>query len=95
VTVTAAPAAPTRLVATAQKGRIVLAWNGSGSGVTYRIYRGTSPGGESATPYATGVTGTAFNDSSVTPRVTYYYRVTAVGSGGESARSNEAHAKAR
>jgi hypothetical protein len=95
VTVTAAPPAPTGLVATAQKGRIVLSWNGSGSGVTYRVYRGTSPGGESSTPYATGVTGTAFNDSSVTSRTTYYYEVTAVSGGGESPRSNEAHARAR
>jgi len=95
VTVTATPPPPTGLTASGQKGRIVLAWNGSGPGVTYRVYRGTTPGGESATPYATGVAGTAFNDSSVTPRVTYYYRVTAVGPGGESARSNEAHAKAR
>ena len=95
VTVSAAPPAPTGLAASAQRGRIVLAWNGSGTSVTYNVYRGTSPGGESATPYATGVTGTSFNDSSVTSRTTYYYRVTAVASGGESTPSNEAHAKAR
>jgi chitodextrinase len=59
------------------------------------VYRGTSPGGESATPYATGVGGTSFNDTGVVSRTTYYYKVTAVGSGGESAPSNEAHAKAR
>jgi titin len=95
VTVTTAPPAPTGLVASVVKGRIVLSWNGGGSGVTYRVYRGTSPGGESATPYATGVTGTSFNDASVVSRTTYYYQVTAAGPGGESAPSNEAHAKAR
>jgi len=95
VTITTVPPAPTRLVASVVKGRIVLSWSGSGSGVSYRVYRGTSPGGESATPYATGVGGTSFNDTGVVSRTTYYYKVTAVGSGGESAPSNEAHAKAR
>jgi hypothetical protein len=95
VTVTTVPAAPRNLVAQALKGRIVLSWLGSGAGVTYQVYRGTSPGGEAATPYATGVTGTSFADTGVAPRTTYYYKVTAVGPGGESARSNEARAKAR
>jgi titin len=96
VSVTTAPAAPANLVASALKGRIVLSWLGSGAGVAYRVYRGTSPGGESATPYATGVTGTSFADTGVVSRTTYYYRVTAVGPGGvESAPSNEAHATAK
>ena len=48
-----------------------------------------------ATPYASGLTGTAVTDSTVVSGTTYYYRVTAVGPGGESVRSNEAQAKAR
>jgi hypothetical protein len=96
VTVTAAsvPPAPANLVATANgKRRISLSWGSSGSGVTYTVYRGTSPGAE--TSYRTGVTGTSFSDTGVSSGGTYYYQVTAVGPGGESARSNEAHATAK
>jgi len=86
---------PSNLTATTLGKRIALSWTGSGSGVTYNVYRGTSPGGESATPYATGVTTTNAIDRGVVSGTTYYYRVTAVGPGGESAPSNEAHATAK
>jgi hypothetical protein len=84
------PRAPTNLVASPVGRHILLTWTGSGTGVTYNVYRGTSAGGESATPYLRGV-----GDSSVGSGTTYYYRVTAVGAGGESTQSNEAHAKAK
>jgi hypothetical protein len=87
--------APSGLTANPLGKRIVLSWRGSGSGVTYNVYRGTSPGGESATPYATGVTTTNAVDRGVVSGTTYYYKVTAVGPGGESAPSNEAHATAK
>ncbi len=96
VTVIGVPAAPSNLVASSsQRRRISLSWLGSGPGVAYNLYRGTLSGGESSTPYATDLAGTTFNDTSVVSRVTYYYKVTAVGSGGESSPSNEAHAKAK
>ena len=87
--------APSNLSAAPLGKRIILSWRGSGSGVTYNIYRGTSLGGESATPYATGVTTTNAIDRGVVSGTTYYYKVTAVGPGGESAPSNEAHAVAK
>jgi hypothetical protein len=88
---------PSNLTATTTgaRRRINLSWTGSGSGVTYRVYRGTSPGGESTTPIATDITGTSWQDRGVTSGTTYYYRVTAVRSGAESAPSNEAHATAK
>jgi len=95
VTVTSVTAAPSNLVASPQGKRISLSWHGSGPGVTYNLYRGTSPGGESPTPYATGLSGTTASDAAVVSRTTYYYKVTAVGPSGESAPSDEAHAKAR
>jgi hypothetical protein len=92
VTVTSSPPpAPTNLVATGAHKKINLTWSSSGSGVTYTVYRSTSSGAE--TSYRTGVGGTSFADTSVTSGVTYYYQVTAVGPGGESARSNQAQAK--
>jgi hypothetical protein len=92
VTSTSAPAAPTNLTATSRGKRIALSWSGS-NGVTYRVYRGTSSGGESL--YVSGLTRTSFNDSNLTSGVTYYYYVTAVGPGGESSPSAEASAKAK
>jgi hypothetical protein len=86
--------APTNLVASAQGKHIALAWQGSGAGVTYNLYRGTASGSE--TLYASGLTSISANDMSVTSALTYWYYVKAVGPGGTlSAASNEAHATAR
>jgi hypothetical protein len=96
VTAPAGTPAPSHLAATAlRRQRISLSWTGSGPGVTYNLYRGTSPGGESSTPYMTGLTTTTTTDRNVVAGTTYYYKVTAVGPGGESAPSNEANATGR
>jgi hypothetical protein len=84
---------PSNLKASPLGKRILLTWTGSGSGVTYNVYRGSSSGGE--TLYATGVTTTSTADRGVVSGRTYYYKVTAVGPGGESAPSNEARATAK
>ena len=68
----------------------MLNWTGSSTpGVTYRIYRGSSSGSETA--FRSGVTGTSFTDTTA-PRLTpTWYKVTAVSSAGvESPASNEA-----
>jgi hypothetical protein len=86
--------APTDLTAVRQGRHIGLAWQGSGSGVTYNLYRGSSSGGEKL--YASGLTETSAKDMGVSSGTTYYYYVTAVApSGAESAASNEASATAR
>ena len=92
------PSPPSNLTATANSSSITLNWdapsdNGGASITSYKIYRGTSSGGESSTPIAT-VNGniTTYTDSNVTAGTTYYYKVTAVNSAGESAMSNEASA---
>jgi fibronectin type 3 domain-containing protein len=87
----AVPSVPNTLVATNGIQVINLAWvasTGSGS-ITYNIKRGTSTTGPYTT-IATGVTTTAYSDSSATPGTPYYYVVTATNSGGTSANSNEA-----
>jgi subtilisin family serine protease len=74
---------------------IGLSWPVPASGgspvTSYRVYRGTSPGAEAATPISPGnYTQTTFSDSAVIQGVTYYYQVTAVDSANrESARSSE------
>ncbi len=92
VTVTTLTVAPTNLTATAGNGQVNLTWTAPAGAVTYNIYRSTTSGGEGATPIQTGVTGTSFTDTGLTNGATYYYEVSAVDPGGESARSAEASA---
>jgi cellulose 1,4-beta-cellobiosidase len=91
-------APPTGLTANATKpGSIRLQWSQSKtSGVTQnRIYRRSSTGSYSSTPTATIKAATSYVDTGLTSRTTYCYVVTAVSSGGESARSHEACATAK
>jgi fibronectin type 3 domain-containing protein len=91
------PTAPQSLAATAGSGSVSLSWaapasNGGAAITGYNVYRGTSPGGESATPVAANVTTTSFTDTALTNGTTYYYTVAAVNSVGTSPQSNEASA---
>ena len=85
-----APAAPTSLSALAGIGKVSLAWNASTGATTYNLYRSNSTGTEST--YLTGLTATTYTDSGLTAGTTYYYKVTAANSSGESPKSNEASA---
>ena len=86
---------PFDLTATPQFTQILLNWKAfAPPGATYNVYRGTTMGGEAATPIATGVTAKSYADTAITPDTTYYYKVTTVAGGSESAFSNEAHAVA-
>jgi fibronectin type 3 domain-containing protein len=92
-----APTAPQNLQATAGNAQVVLTWtapssNGGASITNYKIYRGTSSGGESSTPIATVGNVLTYTDTTVTNGQTYYYEVSAVNSVGEGAKSNEASA---
>ncbi|MGB6942150.1 MAG: Ig-like domain repeat protein [Bryobacteraceae bacterium] len=90
------PAAPSNLAAAAAgSSEINLTWTASATaGVTYNVYESTASG---FTPSATnriasGVTATAYAAAGLNSSTTYYYRVTAVNAGGESAASNQASA---
>jgi fibronectin type 3 domain-containing protein len=92
-----APSAPQGLAATGGNGSVKLSWSApstdGGSPVTgYDVYRGTSPGGESATPVATSVAGTSYTDTGLANGTKYYYTVAAVNAVGVSPQSNEASA---
>jgi fibronectin type 3 domain-containing protein len=72
----------------------VLQWTSSTtSGVTYNVYRGTSPGGESTTPLnPSAISTTMYTDIAITPGQQYYYTVEALDSAGTSPASNEVSA---
>ena len=90
------PTAPRNLVATAIECNVVLTWsvpsNDGGAAVTnYTVYRGTIPGEE--TPLITLDDVLSFTDTCCLDLgLTYYYKISAVNSIGEGARSNEASA---
>ena len=74
-----------------------VVWNFVPGASSYNVYRGTTAGGEAATPIATGITSQYsgpdriyFYDGNLSTGTTYYYKVTAVNSNGESAKSAEA-----
>jgi fibronectin type 3 domain-containing protein len=89
------PFAPLNLVADAGNDYIVLTWDeptsdGGSPIINYSIYKGTSSGLE--TFYLSIGNLTSYNDSDVSPGITYYYRVSALNIVGEGPLSNEAYA---
>lgn len=86
------PSPPTNVQATAQEGAVTLTWTGSPSASGYKVYRTTSSGsGTSGTPLNgdAPIGSSEFSDPSVENGTQYFYRVTAVGDGGESSPSAE------
>ena len=86
------PSAPTLNTATASNGQVVLTWTSpssiGGSPITgYKVYRGTTPEGESLLTAIGAVL--TFTDTNVIGGQAYYYKVSAVNSVGEGALSNE------
>jgi fibronectin type 3 domain-containing protein len=85
------PAAPTGLTAKAGNAQVMLSWTASAGATSYKVKRSTTSGG----PYSTVVaspTQTSYTDTTVTNGTPYFYVVTAVNVGGESANSNQATA---
>lgn len=82
---------PTNLLATAGTGQVSLTWDAVTNATGYNVKRATTAGG-SYISIAENVSTTAYTDTSVAAGITYYYIVTALTSGGESANSNEASA---
>src|SRR5437867_1799317 len=95
VTVLTVPYAPQNLQTTSGNAQVSLSWsapsNNGGSAITNNnIYRSSSSG--SGTFIATTGNVLCYNDSGLTNGQTYYYKVTAINSVGESLPSNEASA---
>jgi thermitase len=87
-----APSTPTGLTATAGNAQVVLNWTAVSNATSYNIYRATTAGGEGSTPYKSNVTSASFTDTGLTNGTTYFYRVTALNSVGESPQSSEVNA---
>jgi CSLREA domain-containing protein len=87
-----APGAPTLNSVTPSSGSVALSWSApssnGGSAITgYKVFRGTSSGGETLLTTVGNVT--SFTDTTVTNGTTYWYTVAAVNSVGTGAQSNE------
>ena len=95
---TTVPSPPRNLrVTEVGSGYVKIAWdtpsNDGGSSVTnYKIYRGTSPGGESLYTTISADWTTFNNNANVVNGTTYYYKVKAVNAVGDSGFSNEVSA---
>jgi endoglucanase len=87
------PTAPGGLTATStSSSQINLTWQPSStSGVTYKLYMGTSSGSTS-TLIVSGLSATSYQVTGLTASTTYYFTVTAASSSGTSAASNQANA---
>ena len=83
-----APPVPFGVVVTPSAGQVSLQWTYEENATSYQVYRGTTPGGEGATPLAT-VTSSSYTDTAVTSGTTYYYEITALTGTTASARSTE------
>lgn len=84
------PAAPSGLSATAvSSSQIDLSWKTVAGALTYNVKRSTSPGTEVT---ITNVASNNLSNTGLNTNITYYYMVTSVGSGGESAWSAEVSA---
>lgn len=85
----AVPTVPTDVSAKAFSGLTTnLNWTASTNATSYNVKRATASGGPYTT-IATGVLGTSYTDSGLTAGASYYYVVSAVNPGHESANSTE------
>ncbi len=89
ITPATAPSAPAGLSIVAGNAMVTLAWAPTTGATSYNVYRGTATNAQSATAVATALATTAFVDAPLANGTPYFYKVTAVGAGGESARSAE------
>lgn len=87
------PSAPTNLIATPGTGYVLLSWSAPttvGPGITgYKVFRGTTAGGEGTTPIQTVGNVLTYNDTTVVPGLPYFYKVAAVNSVGTGPDSSE------
>jgi hypothetical protein len=77
------PAAPTLLSAVPRKGQVKLTWTAAMGATSYKVQRSDN-GGTTYAQIKSGVTSLTYTDSKLAAGKTYYYRVLAVNSAGDS-----------
>ena len=87
-----APSAPTGVSAISGNAQVTVSWTAVSGATSYNLYWSTTSGVTPST--GTKITGVAspYTQTGLTNGTTYYYVVTAVTAGGESAASNQASA---
>jgi hypothetical protein len=84
---TTSPSTPSGLAVTdSGLESIALSWDASSGATSYRLYRSATASGDYAQVHSGDLT--EFTDTSLAFASTYYYRISAVNAGGESARSD-------
>lgn len=86
------PSAPVNVSAMPGNLQVTLSWTAVSGAVTYNVYRGTTAGGQSGTPVATGLTAPTFVNTGLVNGTTYFYKVAGVNTGGIGTRSAEVSA---
>jgi autotransporter-associated beta strand protein len=84
-------AAPTGLAAVSSSGSVSLTWSATAGATGYNVLRSLTTGGPYTT-IASGASSPAYNDTTSANGTAYYYVVTAVASGAQSAYSSEVNA---
>jgi fibronectin type 3 domain-containing protein len=84
-----APATPTGLAAAAGNAQVSLTWTASVGATSYLVKRSTSSGAEAQISTSTS---TSYTDTGLTNGTKYFYVVSAVNSGGDSANSAQVSA---
>ncbi len=92
LSVVSLPGAPANLVATAGDGRAMLSWSAAAGATGYNLKSSLTNGG-SYNVIGTDLAGLAFTNTGLVNGTTYYYVVSAVNSGGESANSAQVSAR--
>ena len=93
-TVTPKPAAPVvKIGHSASSGKPMLTWNAVSGATSYKVYRATSQNGTYS--LLGTVTATSYTNTGAKAGTTYYYKVKAVSSAGESAYSNIVSGKSK
>ena len=86
----APPPVPANLIAAAGNAQVNLSWNASAGATSYLVKRSTTSGG--AYTQISAPTTNSFTDTGLTNGTTYYYVVSALSAGSESANSAQASA---
>jgi autotransporter-associated beta strand protein len=91
-TATTLAAVPAGFTATAANGQVGLSWSASGGSTGYNVKRSTVSGSNYVT-IVNNTAATSYTDTGVTNWTTYYYVVSALDAGGESANSAQSAAQ--